>query len=339
MFVAAPLLLWGTFVGSSTAEESSPALQRVEGSVADALGRPIADAEVSAKTSDGHLAARVSTDNNGKFILNIAAGSYEIVVAKQAFKPASIAAAVAAGNRVAPIVLTMETIQPLTLQVLGPRFERALNDLSPKTGSSAYHFDRAAIERMPTGENSTVAQVLEQAPGVSQDSYGQGQGQIHIHGENGGGIQYRVDDVFLPDAVTSFGEIFSPRFVHGITLLTGVLPAEIGYRTEGVIDIQTKDGCINGGAELNNLEIYGGQRGTIEPSFELGGCHGRLSYYASGYYLRDDLGLQSPTKSTTPRHDHTDQGQGFGKLSYLIDSDTRLSLINGTAVSYFQIPP
>src|ERR1019366_7889019 len=96
------------------------------------------------------------------------------------------------------------------------------------------------------------------------------------------------NDVFLPEAVTSFGEIFSPRFVHSITLLTGVLPAEIGYRNEGVIDIHTKDGCIEGGANQNNLEVYGGQRDTIEPSFELGGCKGRLSYYASGYYLRDD---------------------------------------------------
>ena len=333
-------LLCGTFVGASAAAGSSPALERVEGTVSDALGRPIAGAEVSAKTSVGHLAARASTstDSRGKFAFNLAPGSYQIFVAKQAFKPASIAVAVASGSPAGPIALTMETIQPLTLQVLAPRFERALNDLSPKNGSSAYHFDRPAIERLPSGENSTLAQVLEQAPGVSQDSYGQGQGQIHIHGENGGGIQYRVDDVFLPDAVTSFGEIFSPRFVHSITLLTGVLPAEFGYRTEGVIDIQTKDGCIDGGAELNNLEIYGGQRGTIEPSFELGGCRGRLSYYASGYYLRDDLGLQPPTPSPTPPHDHADQGQGFGKLSYLIDPDTRLTLITGTAVNYFQIP-
>jgi len=122
-------------------------------------------------------------------------------------------------------------------------------------------------------------------------------------------------------------------------LLTGVLPAEIGYRNEGVIDVHTKDGCIDGGGDLNNLEIYGGQRGTLEPSFELGGCKGRLSYYASGYYLRDDLGLQSPTASPTPHHDHTDQGQGFANISYLIDSQTRLSLITGTAVNYFQIPP
>ena len=329
IIAALALMLCGACVQSSAAAESGPAPQQVEGTVDDVLGRPIADAQVGVKTA-GHVEASTVTNRNGKFVLSVSPGSYELTITKPAFKSTSISIVVVTGKPTAPISLAMDAIKPLTLEVLAPRFERALNDLSPETGSSAYHFDRESIERMPSGENSTLAQVLQQAPGVSQDSYGQGQGQIHIHG---------VNDVFLPDAVTSFGEIFSPRFVHSITLLTGVLPAQFGYRNEGVIDIHTKDGCIDGGADLNNLELYGGQRGTIEPSFELGGCQGRLSYYASGYYLRDDLGLQSPTASPTPRHDRTDQGQGFANISYLVDSDTRLSLITGTAVNYFQIPP
>jgi len=118
--------------------------------------------------------------------------------------------------------------------------------------------------------------MLQQAPGVSQDSYGQGQEQIHIHGENGGGIQYRINDIFLPEAVTSFGEIFSPRFVHSITLLTGVLPAEIGYRNEGVVDIHTKDGCIDGGPNNDNIEMYGGQRETGATKFRARRMQGQI---------------------------------------------------------------
>ena len=337
-------MLAGAWVGllllaGLTQPSVAATLQRIEGTINDSLGRPIAGAEVNLKTPDGHLVASARSDKSGKFRLHADPGTFELTVTSHDFKPAAIAVVVAAGNPGKPLALAMEAKQPLTLQVLAPRFDRALNDLSPETGSTAYHFDQEAIHRLPEGQNSTLAQVLQQAPAVSQDSYGQGQGQIHIHGENGGGIQYRVNDVFLPDAVTSFGEIFSPRFVHSITLLTGVLPAGIGYRNEGVIDIHTKDGCIERAAELNNIELYGGQRDTVEPSFELGGCKGRFSYYASGYYLRDDLGLQAPTASPTPRHDHTDQGQGFANLSYLIDSQTRLSLMTGTAVNYFEIPP
>ncbi len=332
-------MLVGLLIGALGQTSCAATQQRIEGIINDTLGRPIAGVEVSLKTADGHIAAKAVTDKDGKFVLHAAPGNFELTATKAEFKPAAMPVIVPARKPATPIVLAMSASTPLTLQVLAPRFDRALNDLSPETGSTAYHFDRESIQKLPQGQNSTLAQVLQQAPGVSQDSYGQGQGQIHIHGENGGGVQYRVNDVFLPEAVTSFGEIFSPRFVHSITLLTGVLPAEIGYRNEGIIDIHTKDGCIDGGAELNNLDVYGGQRGTIEPSFELGGCKGQFSYYASGYYVRDDLGLQSPTASPTPHHDHTDQGQGFANLSYLIDSQTRLSLVTGTAVNYFQIPP
>ncbi len=230
----------------------------------------------------------------------------------------------------------MEAERPLTLKMMAARLDQARNALSPETGSTAYRFDQQAITRLPEGENTDLSRVLVQAPGVSQDAYGQGQEQIHIHGENGGGIQYRINGVFLPEAVSSFGEIFSARFARSVTLLTGVLPAQFGFRNEGIIDIRTRDGCIDGGG---SAELYGGQRGTLQPSLTLSGCVGRLSYYLSGYYLQDDLGLQSPTPSPDPRHDSTNQGQGFAYLSYLIGPQTRLSLISGTAVNYFQIPP
>ena len=237
------------------------------------------------------------------------------------------------------MVVTMEATGPLTLKVITERLNKARNDLAPQIGATAYRFDQEAIHKLPEGQNTNLAQVLQQAPGVSQDSYAQGQEQIHIHGENGGGIQYRINDIFLPEAVTSFGEIFSPRFVHSITLLTGVLPAEIGYRNEGVIDIRTKDGCTDGGPDNDNIEMYGGQRETVQPSFELGGCKGKFSYYLSGYYQHNSLGLQAPTDSPDPNHDYSDQGQGFGYLSYLLNSDTRLSLVTGVAVNSFEIPP
>jgi TonB dependent receptor/Carboxypeptidase regulatory-like domain/TonB-dependent Receptor Plug Domain len=313
--------------------------QRVEGTINDSLGRPIAGAKVRLKTVDGRVVASAITDQNGKFVLRANPGSFELTATKNDFKPAAEPVTITLGKPPTPLRLAMISNQPLTMQVLAPRFDRALNDLSPETGSSAYQFDRQSIHRLPEGDNSNLAQVLQQAPGVSQDSYGQGQEQIHVHGENGGGVQYRVNGIFLPDAVTSYGEIFSPRFVHTLTLLTGVMPAEIGFRNEAVIDVRSKDGCIDGGPELNNLELYGGQRNTFQPSFELGSCSGRLSYYASGFYLRDDLGLQPPTAAATPNHDHTDQGQGFTNLSYLIDSQTRVSLMAGTAVNQFEIPP
>jgi outer membrane receptor protein involved in Fe transport len=318
-----------------------PALRRPElsGSTKDVLGRPIAGAEVRLEQG-GHLVARTHTDAAGTFHFKpVAVGTYDFSVNKPGFKRTLEVVIVSSGKQREPMAVTMEATAPLTLKVITERLNKARNDLAPDIGATAYRFDQAAIQKLPEGQNTNLAQVLQQAPGVSQDAYAQGQEQIHIHGENGGGIQYRINDIFLPEAVTSFGEIFSPRFVHSITLLTGVLPAEIGYRNEGIIDIHTKDGCTDGGPDNDNVEMYGGQRETVQPSFELGGCKGKFSYYLSGFYEHNSLGLQAPSDSPDPNHDYSDQGQGFGYLSYLINSDTRLSLVTGVAVNSFEIPP
>jgi len=317
----------------------APAIRQLSGTVVDSIGKPIVGAVVRIQTEGGITAAHSQSDASGHFALELMPGTYQLTAGHAGFETAQRVVTIAATSTPAPIVLAMKSSGPLTLQGVTARLDRARNDLSPETGSTAYQFDQPAIQRLPAGQDTALAQVLQQAPGVSQDSYGQGQEQIHINGENGGGVQYRINGVFLPEGVTSFGELFSPRFASSITLLTGVLPAQFGWRNEGVIDIQSKDGCSSGGPSNNNFSVYGGQHTTMQPSFELGGCEGRFSYYVAGFYLQNDLGLQSPTASPDPGHDRTYQGQGFASLSWLINSGTRLSLIAGTSVNYFQIPP
>lgn len=318
---------------------AAPSTRHFSGTVVDSIGKPIADVVLRIQSSNGVTAAKSRSDASGHFALELMPGTYRLTADHAGFESAQRAITVGATFNPAPIVLALKSGGPLTLQGVTAQLDRARNDLSPETGSTAYRFDQPAIQRLPEGQDTALAQVLQQAPGVSQDSYGQGQEQIHINGENGGGVQYRINGVFLPEAVTSFGELFSPRFVNSITLLTGALPAQFGWRNEGVIDIHTKDGCSGGGASNNNFSFFGGQHTTMQPSFELGGCEGRFSYYVAGSYLQNDLGLQSPTASPDPGHDRTYQGQGFANLSWLINSTTRLSLIAGTSVNYFQIPP
>ncbi len=313
---------------------------QVDGTISNALGQPIPDATISLSALDGRVTALTHTDAHGRFnFRSVHPGTYQITASKLDFKPEAQTLRLSERQRAARLMLTMEAKAPLTLAVVAHRLDNARNALSPATGGSVYKFDQAAIGELPEGANTALSQMLVQAPGVSQDGYGQGQEQIHVHGENGGGLQYRVNGIFLPEAVSSYGEILSPRFVRSLTLLTGVMPAQIGYRNEGVIDVQTKDGCADGGPHNNNVDFFGGQRATFEPSFEYGGCAGRFSYYTSGFYLQSALGLQPPTSRPDPKHDQTYQGQGLANLNYFINSQTRLSLLAGTAVNYFQIPP
>jgi len=308
--------------------------RKIAGTVKDALGRPVSDVAVHLQTASGKTAAATSTDKNGAFAFrDVAPRLYAIITSKPGFET-STQIVDARSASPPPLTISMASKRPLTLSVVSKRLP-ARNALSAETGSSVYRFSSRAIEQLPQGSNTPLSRVLIQAPGVSQDVYGQGQEQIHIHGMNGGGIQYRINGIWLPEPVTSFGEIFSPRFVSSVNLVTGFQPAQFGYHNEGVIDIHTRQGCESPGG---SVEYYGGQRATIQPSFEYGGCSGRLSYYLSGFYLQDDLGVQSPTPTPDPIHDRTTQGQGFGYFSYLLTPTTRLSLIAGSSVNYFQIP-
>ena len=224
----------------------------------------------------------------------------------------------------------MEAEKSVSLAVAATRLDKARNSLSPDTGGSKYTFSEQAIQQLPQGANTPLNQVILQAPGVAQDSYG----QLHVRGDHAN-LQYRINGVQLPEGITGFGQVLSPRFAQSISLLTGVLPAQFGLRTAGIIDIKTKDGLLD---NLADVDFYGGQRGTTQPSFEYGGSKGNFSYFVTGQYLGTDRGVEPPTSGPTAIHDTSNQGAGFGYFSYFLNSTMRLSLITGTAINHFQIP-
>src|SRR6201997_3088801 len=157
------------------------------------------------------------------------------------------------------------------VRITAERLDRARNALSPRTGSSQYVFDERDIQALPEGDSTAFNQVLLQAPGVANDSFG----QLHIRGDHAN-VQYRLNNVILPEGITGFGQALDPRFAKRIDLLTGALPAQYGYRTAGVIDIETKTGFERGG----RIGLYAGSHDTVNPSIELSGAtEGGLNYY------------------------------------------------------------
>ncbi len=303
---------------------------RITGVVKDALGRPIKQAALSMQASNGRVVAHSSSNDGGEFsFIAVARGTYAVVATKEGFKTATAIVTVSTKGA-APVVLAMEAEKSVSLAVAATRLDKARNSLSPDTGGSKYTFSSKAIQQLPQGANTPLNQVILQAPGVAQDSYG----QLHVRGDHAN-LQYRINGVQLPEGITGFGQVLSPRFAQSISLLTGVLPAQFGLRTAGIIDIKTKDGLLD---NLADVDFYGGQRGTTQPSFEYGGSKGNFSYFVTGQYLGTDRGVEPPTSGPTAIHDTSNQGSGFGYFSYLLSSTTRLSLITGTAINHFQIP-
>ena len=315
---------------AAAANLKASATQRISGVVKDALGRPLKDAALTLQASDGHAVAHSSSNDAGEFSFSaVARGTYAVVATKQGYKPATAIVSVSAKGA-PPVTVAMEAEQSVSLAVAATRLDKARNSLSPDTGGSKYTFSEKAIQQLPQGENTALNQVLLQAPGVAQDSFG----QLHVRGDHAN-LQYRINGVQLPEGITGFGQVLSPRFARSVSLLTGTLPAEYGLRTAGVIDIKTKDGLLD---PVANVEFYGGQRGTTQPSFEYGGSKGNFSYFMTGQYLGTDRGVEPPTPGPTAIHDTSNQGSGFGYFSYFLNPTMRLSLITGAAINHFQIP-
>jgi outer membrane receptor for ferrienterochelin and colicins len=222
------------------------------------------------------------------------------------------------GGSLAPIVVTAQRLNEARLGV------------ETQTGASTYTIDNKAIEAQPGGGNQSLNDVLLQAPGVVQDSFG----QLHVRGDHNG-IQYRLNGVILPEGITVFGQSLSPRLISSVSLITGALPAEYGLRTAGVIDLTSSSGLLHAGGYVS---VYGGSYGTIQPAFEYGGSSGTFSYYATGDYKESAVGIDSPDGTSPPLHDHTKQIHGFGYLEKILDENDRLSLILGISDGKYQIP-
>lgn len=217
-----------------------------------------------------------------------------------------------------------------TITVTAKRLNEARDSIQTQIGASTYTFDSKAIEAQPGGTNNSLNQVILQAPGVVQDSYG----QLHIRAEHNA-LQYRVNGVILPEGLSVFSQTLDPRLAGSLQLITGALPAEYGLVTGGIVDVHTKNGLFESGGQVS---MYGGSHDEIQPSASYGGSTDGWNYYVTGDYLEDNLGIESPDGSAVPLHDHTQQYHGFAYAEDILSESSRLAVVLGTSHDEFQIP-
>jgi hypothetical protein len=204
------------------------------------------------------------------------------------------------------------------------------NQIEPSLGATTFEIGQPQIEAQSQGPDAPFNQTLLRAPGVVQDSFG----QLHVRGEHAN-LQYRINGVLLPEGITVFGQELPTRFVQRFSLIDGALPAQYGFKTAGIVDIETKTGTLQPGGEVS---MYGGSFQTLQPSFELGGTSGKWDYFVTGTYFHSQLGIENPTPNLNAIHDSTDQYRGFLYASYVIDSTSRITLFGGGSYGDFQIP-
>ena len=218
----------------------------------------------------------------------------------------------------------------IDLDVTAKRLDAARTTIQPSLGATKYEFSPRTIEALPLGAEAPLNEVLLRAPGVAQDSFG----QVHVRGDHAN-LQYRLDGVQLPETLSLFSQSLATQFAHNLSLMTGALPAQYGFRQAGVVDIALKSGTTDPGAEASATV---GTRDYRQSALTYGGRSGVFDYFATGQFLHNGIGIENPTSSYTPLHDDTDQWHALGKFTAIIDENTRLSFIGGGAKARFQIP-
>src|SRR5438067_10069793 len=177
----------------------------------------------------------------------------------------------------------------------------------PNLGATRYTVGPDRLDSQAQGEDAPFNQTILRFPGVAQDSFG----QLHVRGEHAN-LQYRIDDVLLPESIPGFGQELETRFADSVSLITGALPAQFGFRNTGVVDIHTKNGAL---FQQGEASLYVGSFDTIKESLEYGGVLEKLSLFVTESYLHDGIGVENPTRSSDLIHDDTDQDKVFGYLS------------------------
>ena len=244
--------------------------QKISGTVTDALGRALADASLELRAANGAKIASAISDAKGRFAIGPAKpGLYSLVAAKAGFKSATriVMFPPSAGQSLST---TLDSVAALTLPIQESRIGGP-NGVST-TGANKYTVTAQDISNLPRGSNATMTDVLAQMPGVAID---QNQ-QIHIRNTEGPQFQYQINGVMVPLDINTnppFISMINPMFIKQMSLLDGILPSRYSYATGGVMNIETKDGCEQPGGSVS---MYGGQRNTIQPSFQYGGCDGQV---------------------------------------------------------------
>lgn len=287
--------------------------------------RPLPNAHVELLDDHNHRIASTISDAHGQFRFEgIAAGHYFVELTGNASSRSELS--LVAGQSVETHI--DQGVELSGVQVVARRLEEARNALNPVTGGSQTVFSQKSLKTLPEGDHTPINEVLLQAPGVSNDQWG----QIHVRDDHND-LQYRINGILLPDGVSGFSTVFDTRFAQKIALNTGALPAQFGLRTAGIVDITTRDRFEGG-----DVDLYGGSNGEFNPSYQFGETVGRFSFYSTGQYLRSGLGIDNPTPEFSAIHDDTRQGKGFAYASYLLAEKTKITALFGVTSARLELP-
>ena len=244
-----PALLTLLLATGAAAVAAQVQLSRLDGVVLDARDRAVPRAEVTVTDSVGGVIRVVIADDAGRFtVADLAPGRYAIAAGANA----------PGGERFAAATVVVTDGVPATITVrLPPAFREALVVEGAPAGAavaSRTSIGAATIARTPVRLRARGLQdVVATMPGwASEDN-----GLLHSRGVDDGFL-YVVDGVPVYerlDQASGFGP--DAETIDALTVVTGYVPPEFGYKAGGVIEVRTRAaagpwralGAIGGGSD------------------------------------------------------------------------------------------
>src|ERR1700675_4205209 len=113
----------------------------------------------------------------------------------------AIASFVTAQDAVQPSPKPATTDETERVVVQAEQLDVSREQIVPSLGATRYTVGPDRLDSQAQGENAPFNQTILRFPGVAQDSFG----QLHVRGEHAN-LQYRIDDVLLPESIPGFGQ-------------------------------------------------------------------------------------------------------------------------------------
>jgi outer membrane receptor protein involved in Fe transport len=294
---------------------------QVDGRVVDASGRAVPAATVTITDTLGATVRRVDSDAAGAFVIpDLPPGRYRVAVDGAALPPESIT--IADGL---PVAVTLR-LPPSFREALVVEAARPAPSIATRTSLGAESIAHAPV-RIGARRLQDVVATL---PGWATED----NGLLHSRGVDDGFL-YVVDGVPVYERLDqTSGLAPDPSTIDALTVVTGYVPPEYGYKAGGVIDVRTRAAA---GTWRGIGEFGGGSESAADGGGSAGGAIGRnttLWLQASG---------QRSNRFLDPVHPDNFHNQGgslttAGQLTAGSGARDRLLVNWGGGGAHFDVP-
>ena len=257
---AAAILIAGTPAFAQSAGNSGT----INGTVTDASGAVVPNAEVSVENPVSHYSRKTLSDPAGHYHFNnLPFNNYHLAIAAPGFSAFSQDLDV---RSTVPLALT----QPLAVSGSSTTVNVEADSGDLLENDSTFHtdMDRGAFEKLPLeSQSSSLSSLVTLAsPGVSADSNGLFHG-LGDHASN----SFSIDGQSITDQQSKvFSNQIPTNAVQSLEVISGAPPAEYGGKTSLVIDVTTRSGqgvTTPTGAITASYGTFGSANGSVDLSY------------------------------------------------------------------------